>query len=99
MDSTSVLSLKHHKSSIDPPPRPTIISSTSGSASANATPLAMIGPALSPCTGTLKILNDTRGFLCFATCKISCMTAPDAEVTTPIQLGKGGNGFLYFSSK
>jgi len=92
--SITTLSLKHHKSSIDPPPRPTIITSTSGSLSAASIPLAIIGPAVEPCTGTENNLNCIRGFLCSLICKISCITAPVGDVTIPIQLDKTGIGCL-----
>ena len=56
---------------MEPPPRPTMIRSTSGSASAIATPRAITGPAVVPCTGTLNTLNVTNGLRWDATCKIS----------------------------
>ena len=92
---TTISSLNAHKSSIDPPPRATITRSglvtgpLSGSAENPLTALAICGAALSPCTNTGQMMTFT-GKRSFNRCKISRMTAPVGDVTTPMVRGMRG---------
>ena len=84
-DLTTISSLKHQRSSIDPPPLATI--SKSGrviSILLNPTiAFDICLAALSPCTKTGHKITFT-GNLSEIRCRMSCITAPVGEVITPI---------------
>ncbi len=88
------LSLKAHRSSMEPPPRPTIITSTPNASSARM-PLTMLPTAASPCTMAGYRMICTYGFLLPATWMMSRTAAPVSAVTTPKVLMNLGMGCLY----
>ncbi len=92
----TISSLNAHKSSIDPPPRPTIIRSMFFSFSSALIPSTIDLAAPLPCTLAGVITSSTSGNLLSATLIISRKAAPSIAVTTPILLGK--DGIVFFSS-
>jgi adenylosuccinate synthase len=100
---TTISSLKPHRSSKLPPPRATIITSGRGMGPPWGSALkpamaAATSPAQDcPCTATGQI-STWRGKRSRKRCKISRITAPEGEVTTPITCGKYGIGRLRAAS-
>jgi hypothetical protein len=92
-------SLNAQRSSMEPPPRPTITTSSS-SRVARVARAATISPgASSPCTrtGTIRMRRSPkRRPMIFS---MSRMAAPVGEVTIPITRGKAGSGRLRASAK
>ena len=80
-------SLKAHKSSILPPPRPNIIVSAFLSLLASLIPSTIESTADSPCTSTGITVIDTDLFLAPAIFIISLTAAPVGEVITAMFLG------------
>ena len=101
---TTASSLKPHRSSSEPPPRQTIRTSgrgtepPAGKALNPRTALAMSGAAFSPCTATGHKIT-WRGKRSLTRCRISRITAPVGDVTTPMTRGKNGMGSLRSWSK
>ena len=89
-------SLNDHKSSIDPPPLPTIIVSTGWTLLKNLIPSHISSFEPWPWTFTGYNFIWTFGYLLFVTLIISLITAPVGDVTTPIDFGILGIGFLYW---
>ena len=87
-------SLNAHRSSIDPPPLPTIITSTFASSSARI-PRTTLSDAPSPCTSAGYRRICTYGFLRLVMLIISRTAAPVGAVTTPTVRTYFGIGFLY----
>ena len=100
---TTRSSLKPHRSSIDPPPRATISTSGRGigpcSGSALKPSMARVTSSaqVSPCTRTGQT-STWRGKRSARRCKISRITAPVGEVTTPMTCGRNGSNCLRSSS-
>ena len=86
--------LKGHRSSREPPPRPTIMTSTLPEEPSSRTAEAICSAAPISCTGTGTIRMLRYGHL---RCKIDNMSriaAPDNDVTRPTRRGNSGNGRL-----
>ena len=83
----TISSLNAHKSSIEPPPLPTIIVSACPHLFTDSIALAMLGAASSPCTRTGITTILTLGFLLPETFIISLTAAPVGDVITAIHLG------------
>ncbi len=100
---TTTSSLNDHRSSKEPPPRATIMRSGRGRAPRSDSSLkprmalATSAAEVSPCTRTGHT-NTRRGKRSSSRCRISRITAPVGEVTTPITLGKNGSSCLRSSS-
>ena len=96
---TTISSLKAQRSSRLPPPRATISTSGRGTGPSTGRRLkpaiaAATSPAaLSPCTATGQT-STRRGKRSARRCRMSRITAPDGEVTTPITSGRNGSGRL-----
>ena len=92
---TTISSLKPHRSSSDPPPRATISTSGLGAKPPMASALnpsiaaATSAAEVSPCTRTGHTSTRT-GKRSERRCRMSRMTAPVGEVTTPTTLGRNG---------
>ena len=101
---TGASSLKAMRSSRLPPPRATMRRSGRGTlppgamASNPAMAAATSAAAVSPCTATGHS-STRRGKRSVRRCRISRMTAPVGEVTTPMTPGRKGRSFLRTSSK
>ena len=95
---TTISSLKAHRSSKEPPPRPTISTSQRRSRSAWRMAAAISPAAFSPWTATgynrMGMLGNRRAI----TLRMSSMAAPVPEVTTPTARGRKGMGFFKLSS-
>ena len=91
-------SLKAHKSSKEPPPLPTISTSTALNWLNSSRACAISSAAPSPWTRTGLRISSMAGFLLPAIFIMSRMAAPVAEVTMPILWGNSGMGFLCSSS-
>ena len=96
-------SLKFQRSSMDPPPRPTINTSHRGKPKSSGRPILSIALAISisapfPCTLTGSSTTLTQGARRDSTLSMSCKAAPDSDVTIPTVRGKNGRGFLRFAS-
>ena len=89
----TISSLKAHKSSIEPPPRPSIITSTSDSL-ASLIILTIFSLAPTPCTKVGKSIISVSGNLLLIVLIISFTAAPVEAVITPTFLGILGNFFL-----
>ena len=87
-------SLNAQRSSAEPPPRPTIITSTRSSAQRASIPATIRSGAPSPCTSDGARTSSASGKRRPITVWISCQTAPVGEVTTPIVRGIFGSGRL-----
>ena len=87
-------SLKAHRSSMEPPPRPTIITSTFRRSNMRI-PRTMLSAASSPCTMAGYRRICTYGFLRWVILIISRTAAPVDAVTTPSVRIYFGIGFLY----
>ena len=98
MARTTNSSLKAHKSSREPPPRPTMITSTWGRAEISAMPWAISSAAPSPCTWAGRRMICMAGNRRRVTVAISWITAPEREVTTPMALGSRGRGRFFATS-
>ena len=91
----TISSLNPQRSSIEPPPRATMIKSGRGKAPPGVSALkpamarATSDAQLLPCTATGQT-KTLRGNLSRNRCKISRITAPVGDVTTPITSGKNG---------
>ena len=96
---TTISSLNDHRSSSEPPPRATInrsgrgILPVSGSALKPRIAAAICSAEPSPCTLTGHT-NTRRGKRSCKRCRMSRITAPVGEVTTPITSGSQGNSCL-----
>ena len=75
-------SLNAQRSSMLPPPRPTIMTSTF-SASSAWIPFTILSEAPSPCTSAGYRMICTKGFLRFVILMMSLTAAPVGAVTTP----------------
>ena len=75
-------SLNAQRSSMLPPPRPTIMTSTF-SASSAWIPFTILSAAPSPCTSAGYRMICTKGFLRFVILMMSLTAAPVGAVTTP----------------
>jgi hypothetical protein len=91
---TTRSSLKAHKSSIEPPPRATISTSTSQRAAACASADTSAGGASAPCTGDGYTTTHTWGARRASVLSTSCNAAPAVDVTMPTARAKRGNGRL-----
>ena len=78
-------SLNAHKSSIEPPPRPRIITSALPQLFASFRLLTISAAAASPCTSVGNMASFTLGSRLFAIWIISRTAAPVGEVITAIQ--------------
>ena len=87
-------SLNDHNSSRDPPPLPIIIVSTGWSWLKKLIPSIRLGTEPFPWTKAGNSFISTFGYLLVTTFIISLITAPVSDVTTPIDLGNLGIGFL-----
>ena len=96
--SATILSLKAHRSSIEPPPRPKIITSKS-ILSASFKLRTKSSLAASPCTSDGKRIISHNLYLLLIVVIISLIAAPVDAVITPTFLGNLGIGFLCASSK
>ena len=100
----TISSLKPQRSSTEPPPRATISRSGRGSAPPGLNALnpsmarATSAAELLPCTATGQI-STLRGNRSRSRCRMSRITAPEGEVTTPMISGRNGSGFLRAGSK
>ena len=96
---TTASSLKAQRSSIEPPPRATITRSgrvagpSCGIAENPLTARAIWAADPSPCTNTGQTITWV-GKRSANLCKMSRMTAPVGDVTTPMVRGKDGSFFL-----
>ncbi len=90
---TTTSSLKPQRSSIEPPPRATISRSGRGIGPPGASALkpsmarATSGAQAAPCTATGQT-STWRGKRSRRRCRMSRITAPEGEVTTPITCGR-----------
>ena len=91
---TSCSSENGSRSSTLPPPRATMITSTSGSASSSWTAATTCGTAWTPCTGTLRTAKRTAGQRCLAFSRTSRSAALARPQTSPISCGRNGSGLL-----
>ena len=89
-----ISSLNAQRSSIDPPPRPTIITSTPGTRVIALSARAMSSPAPSPWTRTGRTTRCAFGCRRLRTLMMSLSAAPSSEVTMPILRGRAGIGRL-----
>ena len=95
---TTISSLNAHRSSIDPPPRATMIRSGGLTIAPKPRIAAATCPAAaSPWTGTGHS-RTCVGQRSARRCKISRITAPVGEVTIPIVLGRNGRRRFFASS-
>ena len=100
---TTISSLNDHRSSSEPPPRATMIRSGRGSGPRSGSALkprmafATSAAEASPCTRTGHT-NTRRGKRSARRCRMSRITAPVGDVTTPITSGKNGSSCLRASS-
>ena len=87
-------SLKAQRSSIEPPPRPTMITSGSPVATKSliASEISLAAP--SPCTLVPRTRTRTHGALLLKTEIISLRAAPVVDVTMPTTAGCFGRGCL-----
>src|SRR3989441_652994 len=83
-------SLKHHRSSRDPPPRATMTTSTRSATNASAR--RKLAGASGPWTRAGAMMMCAIGYRRRRIVTISCTTAPTSEVTTPIFRGYAGSG-------
>src|SRR2546425_4171983 len=83
-------SLKHHRSSRDPPPRATMTTSTRSATNASAR--RRLAGASGPWTRAGAMTMCAIGYRRRRIVTISCTTAPTSEVTTPIFRGNAGSG-------
>ena len=95
---TTISSLNDHRSSSEPPPRATMIrwglnGTRAGSALKPLMAAATSSAEPSPCTRTGHT-TTWRGKRAASRCKMSRMTAPVGEVTTPITSGRNGSSCL-----
>ncbi len=93
----TISSLKGHRSSNEPPPLPTIITSTSA-LFRSSIESAMLCAAASPCTRHGASSTYT-GYLRLSILMMSWTAAPVGEVDTPTLLGNLGIGLLRLCSK
>src|SRR5207247_1807848 len=87
-------SLNAHRSSSEPPPRPTMRTSRPPSRFRSAIPSATSRPAPAPCTRTGRTMMPHAGQRWRSTVRMSWITAPPSAVTTPTARGKRGRGRL-----
>ena len=87
MASATHSSLNAHKSSMEPPPLPTIITSIP-IVSSFSIPETILDAAPSPCTSAGYRTKETYGFLLYEIFIISWIAAPVEAVTIPIFLEK-----------
>ncbi len=92
-------SLNSHRSSSDPPPRPTMIVSTRPDRASFLTPSASSRAAPWPWTRAGKINTGTDGARRPRMFRISRIAAPAGDVTTPMHFGKSGNARLRSGAK
>jgi len=96
---TTASSLKPQRSSTEPPPRATMITSGRGTGPPGVRALkpriaAETSAAhFSPCTATGH-KSTRRGNRSARRCRMSRITAPEGEVTTPITSGRKGGAFF-----
>ena len=101
---TTISSLKAIRSSSEPPPRATMIRSGRGTGPPGASALkpaiaaAIWAAACSPCTATGHS-STRRGKRSARRWRMSRITAPVGEVTTPITSGRKGSFFLRSGAK
>ena len=94
----TISSLNGHKSSNEPPPLATIITSANFFSFIVFIASTIFSAAPGPCTGTGNSFIYTFGFLLVDTFIISLITAPVFDVSTPIHLGISGIFFLWLWS-
>ena len=92
-------SLKAHRSSIEPPPRPVMMTSPIFHLSAYRMAPAISGGASAPCTRTGSKITLAKGYRRRRIRIISWTAAPAEDVTTAMRSGNRGSGFLWASSK
>ncbi len=85
-------SLKHHRSSRDPPPRPTMSTSAPPQRAARLRARTNDCGAVSPCTAAGMTTTSMVGFRRAMTEVMSCSAAPSGLVTTPTVRGNRGIG-------
>lgn len=95
---TTSSSEKGSRSSTLPPPRATMITSTSGRASSSLTACTTCGTAFTPCTATLRTSKRTAGQRRRAFSSTSRSAAEARPTTSPISCGRNGSGFLRSSA-
>ena len=91
-------SLNAHKSSIDPPPRPTMRTSMSFIRFICFTASAISWAAPSPCTFTGCNKTETFRFRLWMMLRMSRTAAPVGEVITPTFQGNSGIAFFFSSA-
>ncbi|CAM5704995.1 hypothetical protein SGLAM104S_06539 [Streptomyces glaucescens] len=91
---TSCSSENGSRSSTLPPPRATMITSTSSISSSSFTAWTTCGTAWTPCTATLRTSKRTWGQRCRAFSSTSRSAAEARPQTRPISCGRKGSGFL-----
>ena len=99
MARTTVSSLKLHKSSRLPPPRPTISTSSPPRRFSRSMAAAISSAAPAPCTRTGASTTCRFANRRSSTCRMSRMAAPVGEVTTPTCCGSAGSGRLRSAAK
>ena len=92
-------SLNAQRSSIEPPPRATMMTSTSSTRASASRARAMSAAAPSPCTRVSRTRTLARGTRANSTFRMSRTAAPSSDVTTPMRRGKGGSARLRCGSK
>ena len=83
-------SLNGHKSSIEPPPRPKMMTSAPPHSFASRRERTISSAAFSPCTSVGNTAIFTRGSRRFTICITSRTAAPTGDVTTAIHLACAG---------
>ena len=84
--------LKHQRSSREPPPLATMMTSAAPSSLSREIAAAIWPAARSPCTAVGNNRSSAMGKRRETTFCMSCQTAPLGEVTTPITPGNSGSG-------
>ena len=92
-------SLNAQRSSREPPPRPTITTSTSASRFRSSMPAAISRAAPRPCTRTGRITTAAAAQRRPSTVRMSWIAAPWSAVTIPTARGQRGSGRLRASAK
>ncbi len=87
-------SLNAQRSSIEPPPRPTITTSTPGTRPIAARARAISSAAPSPCTRVGRMTMCAFGCRRRSTWMMSRTAAPSSDVTMPILRGRAGSARL-----
>ena len=90
MACASCSSLKAHKSSMEPPPLTSNITSTSGLAAKACNACTSWGGASAPCTGEGDTVTGICGTRRSRAVTTSCKAAAAKDVTTPMQRGYKG---------